>query len=100
MGDPTSKEVLSYMACLIAHSASSCSTMVRAQMLSELEEIILYKQNADQPDRQLSMRRTWSKRYINIIVGLAAPLIMLQIARLPTRRGGLATCAPSQVSCD
>lgn len=36
--------------------------MVRAQMLSELEEIILYKQNADQPDRQQSIRRTWMKR--------------------------------------
>ncbi|EKM51709.1 uncharacterized protein PHACADRAFT_262011 [Phanerochaete carnosa HHB-10118-sp] len=38
------------------------NTMVRAQMLSELEEIILYKQNADQPDRQQSIRRTWMKR--------------------------------------
>ena len=38
--------------------------MVRAQMLSELEEIILYKQNADQPDRQQSIRRTWMKRCV------------------------------------
>ena len=42
----------------------SPSTMVRAQMLSELEEIILYKQNADQPDRQQSIRRTWMKRFV------------------------------------
>lgn len=38
------------------------STMVRAQMLSELEEIILYKQHADQPDRRRTMRKTWMKR--------------------------------------
>ena len=36
--------------------------MVRAQMLSELEEIIQSKQNADQPDRQITMRKTWMKR--------------------------------------
>lgn len=40
------------------------STMVRAQMLSELEEIIAYKQYADQPERQQTMRKTWMKRYI------------------------------------
>ena len=37
--------------------------MVRAQMLSELEEIIAYRQSADQPDRQQTMRKTWMKRY-------------------------------------
>uniref|UniRef100_A0A0W0G7G9 non-specific serine/threonine protein kinase n=1 Tax=Moniliophthora roreri TaxID=221103 RepID=A0A0W0G7G9_MONRR len=31
-------------------------------MLSELEEIIAYKQSADQPDRQATMRKTWMKR--------------------------------------
>ena len=36
--------------------------MVRAQMLSELEEIVNYKQHADQPDRQAAMRKTWMKR--------------------------------------
>ncbi|KAJ3878338.1 phosphatidylinositol 3-kinase [Lentinula edodes] len=41
---------------------SSYNIMVRAQMLSELEEIISYKQSADQPDRQATMRRTWMKR--------------------------------------
>ncbi|KZT27933.1 phosphatidylinositol 3-kinase [Neolentinus lepideus HHB14362 ss-1] len=40
----------------------SYNTMVRAQMLSELEEIIIYKQYADQPDRQRTMRKTWMKR--------------------------------------
>jgi FKBP12-rapamycin complex-associated protein len=39
------------------------STLVRAQMLSELEEIIVYKQYADQPERQQAMRKTWMKRY-------------------------------------
>ncbi|KAJ7577108.1 phosphatidylinositol 3-kinase [Mycena floridula] len=38
------------------------SIMVRAQMLSELEEIISYKQFADQPDRQQTMRKTWMTR--------------------------------------
>jgi hypothetical protein len=37
--------------------------MVRAQMLSELEEIILFKQYADQPERQQTMRKTWLKRF-------------------------------------
>lgn len=36
--------------------------MVRAQILSELEEIIAYKQYADQPERQAAQRRTWMKR--------------------------------------
>ncbi|KAJ2934856.1 hypothetical protein H1R20_g2275, partial [Candolleomyces eurysporus] len=40
----------------------SYSVMVRAQMLSELEEIIAYKQYADQPERQAAMRKTWMKR--------------------------------------
>jgi len=40
------------------------STLVRAQMLSELEEIIVYKQYADQADRQAAMRKTWMKRYV------------------------------------
>ncbi|KAJ7623177.1 phosphatidylinositol 3-kinase [Roridomyces roridus] len=40
----------------------SYNAMVRAQLLSELEEIIAYKKNADQPERQKTMRRTWMKR--------------------------------------
>jgi FKBP12-rapamycin complex-associated protein len=38
------------------------NVMVRAQMLSELEEIISYKQYADQPERQATQRKTWMKR--------------------------------------
>ncbi|PPQ67890.1 hypothetical protein CVT26_007090, partial [Gymnopilus dilepis] len=40
----------------------SYNVMVRAQMLSELEEIIAFKQYADQPERQATMRKTWMKR--------------------------------------
>jgi serine/threonine-protein kinase mTOR len=36
--------------------------MIRVQLLSELEEIIEYKKNADQPDRLEVMRKTWSRR--------------------------------------
>ncbi|WFD05627.1 non-specific serine/threonine protein kinase [Malassezia vespertilionis] len=37
--------------------------MVRTQMLSELEEALVYKQDyADQPDRQATMRAIWMKR--------------------------------------
>ncbi|OQO07792.1 hypothetical protein B0A48_06583 [Cryoendolithus antarcticus] len=37
-------------------------TIVRVQMLAELEEIITYKQVATDPDRQERMRATWTKR--------------------------------------
>ncbi|KAJ7429881.1 phosphatidylinositol 3-kinase [Mycena galericulata] len=40
----------------------SYNIMVRAQLISELEEIIAYKKNADQPERQRTMRKTWMKR--------------------------------------
>ncbi|KAG8741303.1 phosphatidylinositol kinase- protein kinase tor1 [Ceratobasidium sp. 414] len=40
----------------------SYSVIVRIQMLSELEEIIRYKQLSEQPDRQATMRKTWMKR--------------------------------------
>jgi hypothetical protein len=42
--------------------------MVRAQMLSELEEIIAYKQFADQPERQQTIRKTWVKRFARLSV--------------------------------
>ncbi|KDQ22311.1 hypothetical protein PLEOSDRAFT_1051426 [Pleurotus ostreatus PC15] len=40
----------------------SYNTMVRAQMLSELEEIVTYKQFADQPERQQTIHETWIQR--------------------------------------
>lgn len=36
--------------------------MIRVQMLAELEEIIQYKQNNNNKEKQASMRRTWMKR--------------------------------------
>ncbi|KAF2738156.1 hypothetical protein EJ04DRAFT_574120 [Polyplosphaeria fusca] len=36
--------------------------MIRVQMLAELEEIIQYKQNDSNPEKQASMRKTWMKR--------------------------------------
>lgn len=46
-----------YLMCLF-------SVMIRAQTLSELEEVIQYKQHGDQPERQASMKRTWMKRFV------------------------------------
>ena len=48
----------------------SSSVLVRAQMLSELEEIIAFKQFADQPERQQIMRKTWMKRHVTRTVFL------------------------------
>ena len=57
--------------------------MVRAQLLSELEEIITYKKNADQPDRQEMMRKTWVKRYVyRVWLEVQLGLICHQLARL------------------
>lgn len=36
--------------------------MIRVQMLAELEEIMVYKQNDSNPEKRASMRRTWMKR--------------------------------------
>ena len=38
------------------------NVVVRVQMLAELEEIITYKQNTANPDKQEIMRQTWIKR--------------------------------------
>ncbi|KAJ3911267.1 FAT domain-containing protein, partial [Lentinula edodes] len=40
----------------------SYNILVRMQMLSELEEVIVYKQSNGWPGRQATMRRTWVKR--------------------------------------
>ncbi|KAL1936471.1 hypothetical protein VTP01DRAFT_605 [Rhizomucor pusillus] len=37
-------------------------TVVRVQMLAELEEMITYKQSANDPEKQKAIRRTWMKR--------------------------------------
>ncbi|KAF8064841.1 phosphatidylinositol 3-kinase [Lyophyllum atratum] len=38
------------------------NALVRAQMIAELEEAVLYKQRAHQPERQKAIRETWIKR--------------------------------------
>ncbi|KAI9272821.1 armadillo-type protein [Phascolomyces articulosus] len=38
------------------------ATVVRVQMLAELEEMITYKQSANDPEKQSAIRRTWMKR--------------------------------------
>lgn len=54
-------------------------------MLSELEEIIVYKQYADQTDRQAAMRKTWMKRCVFKTCAILALTLLHKIARLPTR---------------
>jgi serine/threonine-protein kinase mTOR len=41
------------------------SVVVRVQMLAELEEIISYKINSDQADRQKTTRKTWMERSVS-----------------------------------
>jgi serine/threonine-protein kinase mTOR len=53
--------------------------MVRAQMLSELEEIMLYRQSAEQPERQATIRKTWIKRYI---IPVICPYASLRTPRI------------------
>jgi hypothetical protein len=60
--------------------------VVRVQMLSELEEIITYKQNADQPDRQATIRNTWMRRYAGMICPFQTAYGPLQIEGVPIRR--------------
>ncbi|KAJ5242888.1 uncharacterized protein N7469_001215 [Penicillium citrinum] len=40
------------------------NVVVRVQMLAELEEIITYKQNVGDPEKQEAMRQTWNKRLL------------------------------------
>jgi FKBP12-rapamycin complex-associated protein len=40
------------------------SIVVRVQMLAELEEIIAYKKNKNEPEKQETMRHTWTKRLL------------------------------------
>lgn len=49
-------------------SSTDDSVVVRVQMLSELEEIISYKDHADQPDRQETQRKTWRNRLAHTTV--------------------------------
>ncbi|EEH19714.1 hypothetical protein PABG_01973 [Paracoccidioides brasiliensis Pb03] len=40
------------------------NVVVRVQMLAELEEIIIYKQSDDDPEKQEAMKETWNKRLL------------------------------------
>lgn len=65
------------------------SVVVRVQMLSELEEIVTYKQNADQPDRQApsAIRGHRGHRSLIVLSSLESSLTILgrQIERMPIR---------------
>lgn len=50
-------------------------------MLSELEEIIAYKQFADQPERQQTIRKTWVKRFAHRSMLMLVTL--LNVAQTP-----------------
>jgi hypothetical protein len=60
--------------------------MVRAQMLSELEEIIAFKQYADQPERQMTMKKTWLKRFVYASYRGLMALKFAQVARVSAGR--------------
>jgi len=51
-------------------------------MLAELEEIISYKDHADEPERQATQRMTWSKRYV--IAFLSGTVAYSQFGRVST----------------
>ena len=42
--------------------------MVRAQILSELEEVMDYKQLPDDSPEQVHVRNKWMKRYVGLVV--------------------------------
>lgn len=53
------------LTALVSESYSRAyETVVRVQMVAELEEIISYKKYEQQPDRQATLRKTWMKRLI------------------------------------
>ncbi|KAG0356937.1 phosphatidylinositol kinase- protein kinase tor1 [Podila minutissima] len=53
------------LTALVSESYSRAyETVVRVQMVAELEEIISYKKYDQQPDRQATIRKTWMKRLI------------------------------------
>ncbi|KAI9850778.1 MAG: phosphatidylinositol kinase- protein kinase tor1 [Thelocarpon superellum] len=58
------------------------SVVVRVQMLAELEEIITYKQNKDNPEKQATMRHTWMKRLKGCSSNVEVWLRMLKVRAL------------------
>ncbi|KAK3827302.1 MAG: armadillo-type protein [Linnemannia gamsii] len=53
------------LTALVSESYSRAyNTVVRVQMMAELEEVIAYKRYGDQPQRQSTIRKTWMKRLL------------------------------------
>ncbi|KAF9147911.1 phosphatidylinositol kinase- protein kinase tor1, partial [Linnemannia schmuckeri] len=53
------------LTALVSESYSRAyNTVVRVQMMAELEEVIAYKHYGDQPERQSTIRKTWMKRLL------------------------------------
>jgi FKBP12-rapamycin complex-associated protein len=58
--------------------------VVRVQMLAELEEIITFKQNVGDPEKQQAMRETWNKRLLGCQQNVEVWLRMLKVRQLVT----------------
>lgn len=60
------------------------NVVVRVQMLAELEEIITYKQNVGDPEKQEAMRKTWNKRLLGCQQNVEVWQRMLKVRALVT----------------
>ncbi|BDD58165.1 hypothetical protein MAP00_003466 [Monascus purpureus] len=60
------------------------NVVVRVQMLAELEEIIKYKQNVGDPEKQEAMRKTWNKRLLGCQQNVEVWQRMLKVRALVT----------------
>ncbi|OJJ32073.1 hypothetical protein ASPWEDRAFT_161263 [Aspergillus wentii DTO 134E9] len=60
------------------------NVVVRVQMLAELEEIITYKQNIGDPEKQDAMRKTWNKRLLGCQQNVEVWQRMLKVRALVT----------------
>ncbi|KAL3475819.1 armadillo-type protein [Aspergillus californicus] len=60
------------------------NVVVRVQMLAELEEIITYKQNVGDPERQDAMRQTWNRRLLGCQQNVEVWQRMLKVRALVT----------------
>ncbi|KAL2872445.1 putative TOR pathway phosphatidylinositol 3-kinase TorA [Aspergillus lucknowensis] len=60
------------------------NVVVRVQMLAELEEIITYKQNVGDPEKQEAMRRTWNRRLLGCQQNVEVWQRMLKVRALVT----------------
>ncbi|THC91833.1 hypothetical protein EYZ11_008703 [Aspergillus tanneri] len=58
------------------------NVVVRVQMLTELEEIITFKQNVGDPEKQQAMRETWNKRLLGCQQNVEAWQRMLNVRQL------------------